>query len=101
MQRDTLFLVLVVVLVAGCAAGPNEMVDTASSVTGKEPAGFFLGLWHGLICWFTFLVSLFTDEVSIYEVHNVGGWYDFGFVLGAGILGGGSSGGVSYRRGRS
>jgi hypothetical protein len=27
--------------------------------------------------------------VNIYEVHNDGNWYDFGFVLGAGILFGG------------
>ncbi len=33
--------------------------------------------------------SLFNEHVSIYEVHNDGNWYDFGFVLGAGILFGG------------
>jgi hypothetical protein len=38
---------------------------------------------------FTFLVSLFSDKVSIYEVHNNGGWYNFGFLLGAGIVWGG------------
>ncbi|MEV0841977.1 hypothetical protein AB0I55_20755 [Actinocatenispora sera] len=27
-------------------------------------------------------MSLFTDSVSIYDVHNNGGWYNFGFVLG-------------------
>jgi len=27
--------------------------------------------------------------VNFYEVHNNGGWYNFGFVLGAGILFGG------------
>jgi len=26
----------------------------------------------------------------MYEIYNNGGWYDFGFVLGAGILFGGS-----------
>ena len=46
-------------------------------------AGFWLGLWHGLIVPVTFVVSLFTDSVSVYEVRNVGGWYDAGFVLGA------------------
>lgn len=52
-------------------------------------AGFWLGLWHGIIAPVTFLISLFTDNVNIYEVHNNGNWYDFGFVLGAGILFGG------------
>ena len=29
-----------------------------------------------------FLVSLFRDSVNVYEVHNSGGWYNFGFLLG-------------------
>lgn len=45
----------------------------------------------------TFIISLFSESVNIYEVHNTGGWYDFGFVLGAGILLGGGAGGWRYR----
>jgi hypothetical protein len=41
-----------------------------------------LGLWQGLISPITFIVSLFTTKVNIYEVHNNGNWYDFGFMLG-------------------
>jgi hypothetical protein len=37
-----------------------------------------------------FILSLFMDDVAMYAVNNTGGWYDFGFVLGAGILFGGS-----------
>jgi len=51
-----------------------------------------MGLWHGVIAPVTFFVSLFTDHVNVYEVHNSGNWYDFGFVLGAGILLGGGAG---------
>jgi hypothetical protein len=79
-------LALVVILVA-CAAGPNPEVGTP--VPGRESAGFWPGLWHGIISPVTFIISLFNDKVSIYEVHNSGNWYDFGFVLGAGILFGG------------
>lgn len=73
----TAVLVVAAVVLAGCAAGPNAAL-------GPEPgaAGFWLGLWHGVILPVTFVVSLFTDAVSIYEVRNVGGWYDAGFVLG-------------------
>jgi hypothetical protein len=53
-------------------------------------AGFWLGLWHGFICPVTFIISLFSDKVHLYEVHNNGGWYNFGFLMGACmILGGG------------
>jgi hypothetical protein len=33
----------------------------------------------------------------MYEVHNNGGWYDFGFVIGAGIIFSGS-GRASHKR---
>ncbi|HEX2868164.1 MAG TPA: hypothetical protein VHO03_14055 [Ignavibacteriales bacterium] len=51
-----------------------------------DPAGFLGGLWHGFISPITFLISLFSQDVRIYETRNNGRWYDFGFCLGAGIL---------------
>lgn len=77
-------LVLALLFVAGCAPG-NERFDAT-------PAGFWAGLWHGLICVVTFIISLFTDTVRMYEVNNTGGWYNFGFLLGAAIALGGSWG---------
>ena len=83
-------LVVVAVALTGCAAGPNDLKNYPD--TGGSVAGFWLGLWHGFILSFSFLISFFSDKVTIYEVHNSGGWYNFGFFLGAGaILGGGSS----------
>jgi hypothetical protein len=71
----------------------------ALSVAGKnskykepnaKPAGFWGGLWHGLIAPITFLISLFTHGVSIYETNNNGRWYEFGFMVGIGAYAGGS-----------
>lgn len=81
-------LVLLALVLAACAAGPNPALDSPPP-GGEEAAGFFPGLWHGIISPITFVISLFTGDVNIYEVHNSGNWYDFGFVLGAGILFGG------------
>ena len=47
-----------------------------------QPAGFWAGLWHGIIAPITFIDSLFASEVSIYETNNNGRWYEFGFMLG-------------------
>ena len=90
MSRATplLLLVAVALLLTSCVAGANPEVGVALS-EGGSPAGFWLGLWHGIIAPITFAISLFTDSVNLYEVHNNGNWYDFGFVLGAGILFGG------------
>jgi hypothetical protein len=88
--RRPVLLVLLVVALAGCAASANPEAGTAV-VEGGQPAGFWLGLWHGLIAPVTFVVSLFKDGIGIYEVHNSGGLYDFGYVLGLGMLVGGSN----------
>ena len=66
--------VLLLLVIIGCAPG-NERFEASA-------AGFWSGLWHGFISLFTFIISLFSDSVRIYEVSNTGGWYDFGFILG-------------------
>ena len=69
-------------------AGPNSKYATL----GAKPAGFWAGLWHGLISPITFVVSLFTPRVRMYEVNNGGRWYDFGFIIGvSGAFGSGGS----------
>jgi len=84
-------------LLAACAAGVNPNVDVADA--DGLVAGFWRGLWQGIIAPIAFIISLFTENVSVYEVHNSGGWYDFGFVLGAGILFGGGFMGIFRGRG--
>jgi hypothetical protein len=82
---------------AACAAGVNPEVGMVAE--GGDVAGFWLGLWHGIIAPFTFLISLFTDNVNLYEVHNNGNWYDFGFMFGLSMIwGGGSHGARSSSR---
>ncbi len=90
---------LATVLLAGCAAG----VIPSAHTPGPQGllAGFWRGLWHGLIVPVTFVISLFSDHVRVYEVHNSGGWYDFGFVLGLSIIFGGPSHGAARSRRRS
>jgi hypothetical protein len=95
--RLVALLVIALFIATACAAGPNSAVDVPS--TEGEVAGFWLGLWHGIIVPVTFIVSLFSDTVSVYEVHNTGGWYDLGFLLGASVfLGGSGAGARSGRR---
>jgi len=75
-RKIALWALLIMVLVlSGCTANSDRFIE--------EPAGFWAGLWHGLILFITFVISLFTESVRMYEVNNIGGWYDFGFLLGA------------------
>jgi hypothetical protein len=95
----TVLLVAAVVVLAGCAAGPNVVAQANQ----PDAAGFWLGRWQGLISPITFLISLFNDDVNIYEVNNNGNWYDFGFMLGVATVFSGPAGSASTvpRRGRS
>ncbi len=72
------------------AAGRNTLENTANDK--GEIVGFWRGLWHGFIAPFAFLLSLFKDDVGVYEAHNDGKWYNFGFVLGLSITLGGNKG---------
>jgi hypothetical protein len=95
-SRILILLVLFALLASGCAATPNELVNTPDQ--DDQIAGFWQGLWHGIISPFAFIVSLFSDNVGIYEVHNNGNWYNFGFMFGVSIILGGSGGGAARRR---
>lgn len=91
-----LFCLLALVLVAafvlsGCAAGTERF-------SLDSPAGFWAGLWHGIIIVITFIIGLFSDTVRMYESNNVGNLYDLGFLLGAMISLGGVCGSSSRRR---
>lgn len=95
MKTRSVAIVILVLLLAlsSCAPGPNDSEKTANA-KGKI-AGFWLGLWHGLISPVTFVISIFSPNIRLYEVHNSGGWYNFGFVLGAGLF---LSGGILGRK---
>jgi hypothetical protein len=92
------FLVLVGLLLVACAAGPDDQINTANAQ--GIVVGFWRGLWHGAIAPITFVISLFTRNVEIYEIHNNGGWYNFGFMLGINAALGGHAANSRRRRSR-
>ena len=63
--------------------GPNPLINQPDVVGRIASAGS--GLWHGLIAPVTLLISFFDPNVQMYEVHNTGGGYSLGFLLGLGI----------------
>jgi hypothetical protein len=81
---------LLLLVCAGCAAGTERFASA--------PAGFWNGLWHGFILIVTFVISLFSENVRMYEPNNVGTLYDLGFLLGAMVTLGGGAGHRSRRK---
>ena len=62
--------------------GPNSKYK----LQGAKPTGFLGGLWHGLVSIITFIISLFTAKVNIWETNNNGHWYEIGFLIGVGAF---------------
>ena len=97
MKLTAFFLALTLLLIlAACAPGPNNQKGTLGDK--HSVAGFWLGLWQGFIAPFVFVVSLFISDLNIYEVHNNGAWYNFGYLFGLACFFGG--GGQKARRRR-
>ena len=62
------------------APGPNPMINQPDGLGRVARAG--AGLWHGIIAPITLVFSFFNSDIHMYEVHNAGSEYDFGFLLG-------------------
>ena len=92
MNRTRVFTIAgLAMILAACVA------QQSNSVVVPTAPGFLLGLWHGFIFPVAFLVSLFTDQISVYSVPNNGHWYDAGYFVGIVFLGVGAR--SSKRRG--
>jgi len=66
------------------APGPNPLENKAD--TNGQTAGALIGIWHGFISPVTIILSFMNKDVQMYEVHNNGTSYNFGFFLGIIIL---------------
>jgi hypothetical protein len=103
----TRFILLVLavfslVFLTACAPGSSITIDTSEttiqlSMPGPNPlvnqpdaqgrvARAVAGLWHGFIAPITLVLSFFNSNVQIYEVHNAGSEYNFGFFLGMAFM---------------
>ena len=74
-KSKIVFLLFITLMLSACAAGDTQFNE-------QNPAGFWYGLWYGVISVIALIIHLFNDSVLVYESHNTGGWYDFGFLLG-------------------
>jgi hypothetical protein len=69
----------------GCATQPLP--------TGIDPPGFWMGIAHGFLIFFSMIGSFFSD-IRIYAYPNAGTFYDLGYLLGAMMSLGGTGAGI-------
>jgi hypothetical protein len=73
-------ILVVTIGLSGCAPASYE----------RPEAGFFSGIWHGLIFVFSIIGKVFGADIGIYAENNTGFTYWLGFIIGLGGFGGGS-----------
>ena len=82
--KHFLFIAVAMILTLTGCADVSHVQDCLQET--EHTYGFWGGAWHGMITWFSFIGSLFSDDIAVYAVNNNGGWYNFGFVGGLGIM---------------
>lgn len=87
-QKGYTLIELLIVILAGLSIIAMIVVFTLYKdlLPGVNPmvigtgAGFWKGLFHGSFAIFFLIASLFTD-IGVYEVHNNGFFYNFGYLF--------------------
>ena len=104
MKKSQIFALsaILLLLTAGCAPGSSVQVNTPAAsmqltAPGPNPminqpdlsgriARAGAGLWHGIIAPASLIISFFSSDIRMYEVHNAGSEYDLGFLLGLALI---------------
>jgi hypothetical protein len=66
------------------APGINPLTNAPDA--NNRVAAFFQGIWHGIISPVTLVLSFINPDIQMYEVHNNGGMYNLGFLIGVAIV---------------
>ena len=64
----------------------NAEIAAALANVTTPPAGFWQGMWDGMILPITFAYSFFNEDVLFYSIHNTGWEYWVGFGMTSGTL---------------
>jgi len=64
--------------------GPNPLQNEADG--RNQISGILMGIWHGVISPITLVVSFVNPVIQMYEVHNDGSPYNFGFLFGVALI---------------
>jgi hypothetical protein len=102
MKKLLVSIVIGLVLLTAC--GPNSDLEVTTpeqtirlSTPGANPelnqpdedgrvAGLISGLWNGIIAPVMLVGSIFNPDMQIYEVHNNGVEYNFGYLIGVALV---------------
>jgi hypothetical protein len=64
--------------------GPNPLQNKTDG--HNQISGILMGIWHGVISPITLVMSFVNPANQMYEVHNDGSPYNFGFLFGVALI---------------
>ena len=70
--KNVLIVSVLLLMLTSCF--PQRRTDS-----DDHRAGVFTGIWHGWIAPVSLVAGFFDSDITIYEKHNTGWWYDLGF----------------------
>lgn len=76
-----ILLIFILINITSCA--PNEHT--------QDEYGFFSGIIHGFVFFFSLIGKLFGFNIGLYAENNSGFFYWLGFIIGIGGLSGGAT----------
>ena len=96
MKKNLVLFSVISLLLVGCAVhyGEGDLLDPSGSVASVKPYGFFFGVWHGLIFFFSLLGifiswiaygifdALILADVRLIGKPNTGLSYGIGYFIG-------------------
>lgn len=85
-------LILAIITITGCLpeAYTVESINGTKTISVDSmyaPAGFLMGIWHGVTLLVSLIVSVFDPQTTVYDVNNTGFGYNAGFVIGVAVFG--------------
>lgn len=82
MNKHKFIIILLLLIVIFSFPGISNAFVIQSDYSSYAPAGFFLGIWHGLLAPWSLIARWFISDIGMYAINNTGWFYDGGFLIG-------------------
>jgi hypothetical protein len=76
------FIILCLFLIPTVALAATFEFVQQDNYNYYDEAGFFSGIWHGLIAPYSLIARWFSGSIEMYAFSNTGWFYDAGFLVG-------------------
>ncbi len=83
-MKNRIIILSIIIVTFGIILFPNTSLAFVQEYQYSidHPAGFFSGIWDGLLAPYSLIARWIIHDVVMYAIPNTGWFYDVGFLLG-------------------